>query len=73
MPLSFFPGSLGTIVGALPFASVYWTPLRIYIGQVAPAEIPGLLAVQMGWLVLFAGVSAVVWRLAERRVVVQGG
>jgi ABC-2 type transport system permease protein len=73
LPLSFFPGSLGTIVGALPFASVYWTPLRIYIGQVAPAEIPGLLAVQMGWLVLFAGVSAVVWRLAERRVVVQGG
>ena len=73
LPLSFFPGSLGTIVGALPLASVYWTPLRIYIGQVAPAEIPGLLAVQMGWLVLFAGVSAVVWRLAERRVVVQGG
>ena len=73
LPLSFFPGVLGTIVGALPFASIYWTPLRIYIGQVAPAEIPGLLAVQMGWLVLFAGVSAVVWRLAERRVVVQGG
>jgi len=73
LPLSFFPGVLGTIVGALPFASIYWTPLRIYIGQVAPAEIPGLLAVQMGWLVLFAGVSALVWRLAERRVVVQGG
>jgi ABC-2 type transport system permease protein len=73
LPLSFFPGVLGTIVGALPFASIYWTPLRIYIGQVAPAEIPGLLAAQMGWLVLFAGVSAVVWRLAERRVVVQGG
>lgn len=73
LPLSFFPGALGTIVGALPFASIYWTPLRIYIGQVAPTEIPGLLATQMGWLVLFAGVSAVVWRLAERRVVVQGG
>ncbi len=73
LPLSFFPGALGAIVGALPFASIYWTPLRIYIGQVAPAEIPGLLTIQMGWLVLFAGVSAVVWRLAERRVVVQGG
>ncbi len=73
IPLSFFPGALGTIVGALPFAAIYWTPLRIYIGQVAPSEIPGLLAIQMGWLVLFAGFSAVVWRLAERRVVVQGG
>jgi ABC-2 type transport system permease protein len=73
LPLSFFPGVLGTIVGALPFASIYWTPLRIYIGQVSPAEVPGLLVIQMGWLVLFAGTSAVVWRLAERRVVVQGG
>ncbi len=73
LPLSFFPGALGTIVGALPFASIYWTPLRIYIGQVAPAEIPGLLLVQLGWLVLFAGISVVAWRFAERRVVVQGG
>ena len=30
-------------------------------------------AVQLGWFVAFAGLSAVVWRAAQRRVVVQGG
>jgi ABC-type uncharacterized transport system permease subunit len=29
--------------------------------------------VQCGWLVLFAGLSWVIWRGAQRRVVVQGG
>jgi len=73
LPLSFFPGVLGTVVASLPFAAIYSTPLRIYVGQLQPAEWGTALAVQMGWIVLFAGLSFVVWRMAERRVVIQGG
>lgn len=73
VPLDFFPGILGTIVANLPFAAIYSTPLRIYIGELPAAAWPAALAAQIGWLELFAAMAAVAWRAAERRVVVQGG
>src|SRR5262249_11769430 len=44
IPLSFFPGAIGRIVNDLPFAAIYSTPLRIYIGQMAPGEYAGAIA-----------------------------
>lgn len=73
IPLTFFPGIFGTIVFALPFAAVYSTPLLIYVGVITPAQWPLALGVQALWLVLFSGLSAIVWQAAERRVVIQGG
>ena len=73
VPLDFFPGFLGTIVENLPFAAIYSTPLRIYIGELPPAAWPGAIAAQLLWLGAFAVLSATVWRLAQRRVIVQGG
>ncbi len=73
IPLAFFPGLLGTIVERLPFASIYSTPLRIYIGDLPPAQWPAAIAVQFGWLALFALFGAIVWRAAQTRVVSQGG
>jgi ABC-2 type transport system permease protein len=73
VPLDFFPGILGTIVQNLPFAAIYSTPLRIYIGELPPSAWAGAIAAQAVWLVLFGCVAAVLWRAAERRVVVQGG
>jgi len=73
LPLEFFPGLLGTIVQSLPFAAIYSTPLRIYIGELPPSAWAPAMAAQCGWIVLFAGISALAWRFAEKRIVVQGG
>jgi ABC-2 type transport system permease protein len=73
IPLSFFPGALGGAVGLLPFAAIYSTPLRIYVGQVAPSEIAPLLLGQTAWIVVFTLACALVWRVASRRIVLQGG
>ena len=73
LPLTFFPGALGWIVERLPFAAIYSTPLRIYIGELPQSEWAGAIAAQMLWLALFAALSYFVWRAASRRVVVQGG
>jgi len=72
-PLTFFPGVLGTIVQALPFAAIYWTPLRIYIGELPPDRWLGAMIVQLGWIALFGVLSAAIWQAARHRVVVQGG
>jgi ABC-type uncharacterized transport system permease subunit len=73
IPLSLFPGPLGRAINDLPFAAIYSTPLRIYIGQLSGAEVMPALAAQALWLAAFTGLGIVVWRRAQRRVVVQGG
>lgn len=73
IPLSFFPGVLGKIVFALPFAAIYSTPLLIYVGIIRPERYTAFFAAQALWLALFAGLSTVVWKAASRRVVIQGG
>jgi ABC-2 type transport system permease protein len=73
IPLTFFPGLLGSLILALPFAAIYSTPLLIYVGVIPASAWAASLAVQAMWLALFAGLAALVWRAASRRVVVQGG
>ena len=73
IPLTFFPGIFGRIVFALPFAAIYSTPLLIYVGIIPPSQWLVSFAIQILWLVLFAGLSTLVWRAASRKVVIQGG
>jgi ABC-2 type transport system permease protein len=73
IPLTLFPGVLGRIVFALPFAAIYSTPLLIYIGVIPPSQWAASIAMQIAWLILFAGASSLVWQAASNRVVVQGG
>ena len=64
IPLTLFPGILGRIVFALPFAAIYSTPLLIYVGVIPPAQWASSIAMQLMWLVLFA--AALVAGLARR-------
>ena len=73
IPLTFFPGIFGRIVFALPFAAIYSTPLLIYVRIIPPSQWLASYAVQVVWLVLFAGLSSFVWQAAQRKVVIQGG
>jgi ABC-2 type transport system permease protein len=73
IPLTLFPGLLGRIVEDLPFAAIYSTPLRIYIGDLPAAAWPAAIGTQLLWLAVFSGLSAVIWSAARRRIVVQGG
>lgn len=73
VPLIFFPGILQRIVLALPFAAIYSTPLLIYVGTILPGDYARAFALQIAWLAVFSLLSTIVWRAAQRRVVVQGG
>jgi ABC-2 type transport system permease protein len=74
VPLYFFPaGILQNLALASPFAAIYNAPLSIYIGKTAGAGILGMLGFQALWAVIFGAGAFALWRVAERRVVVQGG
>ena len=74
VPLTLFPqGPLQRIVLALPFAGLYNDPISMYIGLISGPSIVQHLAMQVVWVAVFGAFATLLWRIGERRVVVQGG
>lgn len=69
LPLQVLPDSLGTLARFSPFAAMAYVPARLASGHVEPA----LLAFQVGWLVVLAGLARSVFAAGERRLQVVGG
>jgi ABC-2 type transport system permease protein len=73
LPLVLFPGALGTLAMALPWASFVQVPADLFLGQRTGADAVLALAFQLFWLLVLLGVCSLVLRAATRKVVVQGG
>ena len=86
VPLWFFPDVWRPLVtaaqgahqqllesAALPFASIYGTPLSIFVGRLGGIELWSAVLIQVAWILLLAAAAGWAWTAAERRVVVQGG
>jgi len=73
VPLQFFPESVRQIALNSPFAAIASAPLSIYVGRYHGAELWAVLGLQALWAVIFAAAALLLWRVGERRVVVQGG
>ncbi len=73
LPLVLFPGWLGTLARALPWASYVQVPADIWLGKHTGAGLVAALGFQVGWAVVLLGTCQVVLGLATRKVVVQGG
>ena len=73
LPLAFMPGTLRQVLEWLPFASLCYTPVMIYMGMYSPAETALRLAVQVAWVIVFYIISKLILSTALRHVSVQGG
>jgi ABC-2 type transport system permease protein len=73
VPLWFLPLWARRIAGFLPFQSLAHIPLSIYIGKFEGIAMWTALLKQAAWIGVLAVVAWLVWKAAERRVVVQGG
>ncbi|MGN0452450.1 MAG: ABC transporter permease [Ruminococcus sp.] len=72
IPLAFM-GGFGQVLGYLPFASLSYTPVMIYMGMYDWKQTVFYLGLQVVWLVVFIVISKLVLRSAMRRLVVHGG
>ncbi|CAM5439630.1 ABC transporter permease [Streptomyces aurantiogriseus] len=70
LPLNAFPGPLGDIVRALPWAAQLQMPADVLMGEADP--LPAF-AFQAAWAVVLLAAGRLVQSAATRRVVVQGG
>ena len=73
VPIWFFPGWLGTLSLFMPFRYVVYEPVTILLGMKTAREIGKVLAMQMGWLSILVSLSLLLWRMAQKRLMIQGG
>jgi len=73
VPLYFFPSWFVNIARLLPFQTVFNIPLSIYLGKIAGIDIFYSFLQQVIWLVILGFLSYLVWKIAEKKVVVHGG
>ncbi|MEV4469661.1 ABC transporter permease [Nonomuraea salmonea] len=70
VPLPLFPGLLGDIAAALPWAAMVQVPADLYLGKTDPAQ---ALAFQAFWAAVLLGLGALGTRAIRHKVVIQGG
>ncbi|NYG57709.1 ABC-2 type transport system permease protein [Nocardioides daedukensis] len=73
VPLVLFPGALRELAMALPWAAMLQVPADIWLGQRTGAEVWSGLGFGAAWALGLMIACLTMLRLAERRVVVQGG
>ena len=73
IPLSFFPEVVQRIFDFLPFSSMIYAPVMIYLGKYQGAELVWILLRQLVWVLLLYGLGSLVWKRVTKRLVVLGG
>ncbi|HEY0829270.1 MAG TPA: ABC-2 family transporter protein [Bacilli bacterium] len=73
IPITFFPGWAETVLKFLPFQAITYLPGSVFMGTVGGKMIFTVLGIQVLWFVLLSAAVFQIWRLARRRLFVQGG
>lgn len=73
VPLWFMPDALRAVIQVLPFQSIVYVPVSIYIGHPATGSIATAMLLQAFWAAVLVAVIRMVWVRALQRTVIQGG
>ncbi len=73
LPLSFYPAWAREVLGFLPFQAIAYLPNLAFAGGLRGGALARALAVQALWIGVLALAAAALWRVAHRRLAVQGG
>lgn len=73
IPLSFFPEVVQRMFDFLPFSSIVYTPVMIYLGKYTGSELLFVLFRQAAWVVILYLLGSFIWKRVTNRLVVLGG
>lgn len=73
LPLWFMPEGVMRIIRITPFDSIYFTPIRLYLGQMNNVDIMINFGRQVIWIGVLYIVGEIMWRFGQRKLIVQGG
>ena len=72
-PLDVLPATLRKIFELLPFSSLLYFPINVFLDRVSPALFIQGLAVQVFWIAVFAGLTRIVWLKGLKAYCAEGG
>lgn len=73
IPLSFFPKVVQTVFSYLPFSSMTYTPVMIYLGKYTGWELAKVLLIQFAWVIILYVIGSLIWKKVTKRLIVLGG
>lgn len=73
IPISLFPEVVQRVFDFMPFSSMIYTPVMIYLGKYSGAELAWAMGRQFVWIVLLYWLGSVIWKQVTKRLVVLGG
>ncbi|MBT2213230.1 MULTISPECIES: ABC transporter permease [Actinomadura] len=73
LPLVVFPGRLGDVAHALPWAAQLQVPADVFLGRHTGTDLLGALAFQAAWAAALLAAGALLTRAARRKLVIHGG
>ncbi|GIM30282.1 antibiotic ABC transporter permease [Clostridium polyendosporum] len=73
IPLVFFPHWFQSALKFVPFSSMNYTPIMIYLGKLKGCELINSLLVQVVWIILLALLSKWMWNRSMKRLTILGG
>jgi len=72
-PLDLLPPALQHVLWFTPFPSMLYTPVAIYMGKIAGADLVRALAMQLGWMMVGYGLARFAWRRGIKKYAAFGG
>lgn len=73
IPLSFFPDAWQQVFNFLPFSSMVYSPVMLYLGKYSGYDIAFTLAKQALWVIILYSLGSFIWQKVTKRLVVLGG
>ena len=73
IPISFFPAAMQRVFEFLPFSSMVYTPVMIYLGKYTGETLAFMMLRQAAWVVLLYVLGSLIWRQVTKRLIVLGG
>ncbi len=73
IPISFFPETVRRVFDFLPFSSMIYTPVMIYLGKYTGSTLMFMLLRQAVWVVFIYLLGSLIWKKVTKRLVVLGG
>lgn len=73
IPMSFFPPAFQAAFGALPFSSMVYTPVMVYLGKFSGNMLLLELGKQFFWMIALYALGSFLWARITKRLIVLGG
>ncbi len=73
IPISFFPEAFRKVFEYLPFESMVYSPVMIYLGKYSVRETLFVIGRQAAWVIILYLLGSFIWKKVTNRLIVLGG